>query len=268
MLKQRILTALAIGPASLVLLFTLTGAPFACFVGVIVVLSAWEWANLSGVESPGGRTLYTLSIFAGMLLAWAQGIVDQQWSLWVAMGGWWLAAGWVFSYPSTTWQWRSRTVRMLMGVVALLPCWIALCQLRETPWWLLYVLFIIWGADISAYFAGRAFGRHTPKLAPSVSPGKSWAGVYGGLAGATLLAMVMVIIQQFGLKDMLTLMAVTWVVTLASVMGDLFESMLKRHRGIKDSSGLLPGHGGVLDRIDSLTAAVPLFTLLAPWVGH
>lgn len=268
MLKQRILTALAIGPISLVLLFTLTGIPFASFVGLLVVLSAWEWANLSGLKSPGGRFLYTLSMLAGMVLAWTQNIVSQQWPLWIALGGWIVASGWVFCYPNALKQWRSRAVRLTMGIVALLPCWIALCQLRETPWWLLYVLFIIWGADISAYFAGRAFGSKTPKLAPHVSPGKSWAGVYGGLIGTTVLALVMVSIQQFGLKDMLTLIVITWIVTLSSVLGDLFESMLKRHRGIKDSGTLLPGHGGILDRIDSLTAAVPLFVLLAPWVGY
>jgi len=121
------------------------------------------------------------------------------------------------------------------------------------------VLLLVWCADIGAYFVGRHWGKR--KLAPHVSPGKSWEGVYGGLAATTILAILFALWLPLGLVGGITLILITAVVTLASVLGDLLESMLKRHRNIKDSSQLLPGHGGVLDRIDSLTAAIPLFAL-------
>lgn len=265
MLKQRFITALAIGPISLVLLFTLTGGWFASFVGLVVTLAAWEWANLSGFAPQRDRVLFALALCLVLSLCWASGIVWQRWPLWLAFWGWVICTWWIWRYPRDEGQWSSRGVRAVMGFGALVPCWMALNQLRTEPLWLLYVLFVVWGADIAAYFAGKAFGNR--KLAPSVSPGKSWAGVYGGLAGTAVLAVLMALIEGLGFGQFVWLTLVTWVITFASVLGDLCESMLKRHRGIKDSSQLLPGHGGLLDRVDSLTAAVPLFALLAPWTG-
>jgi len=156
-------------------------------------------------------------------------------------------------------------MRLAMGLWVLLPTWVGFSVLRESgAAWLLFVLLLVWGADIGAYFVGRALGRH--KLAPRVSPGKTWEGVAGGLMVTALLAIVFASWQSLGVAGGLMLMLATAVVTLVSVLGDLLESMLKRHRGIKDSSQLLPGHGGVLDRVDSLTAAVPLFALLSGWL--
>ena len=152
-----------------------------------------------------------------------------------------------------------------MGFWVLLPCWAGFNVLGETSGaWLLYVLLLVWMADIGAYFAGRTWGRR--KLAPHVSPGKSWEGVAGGLVATLMLALVFGFWQQLGVGGSSVLLLITVVVTLASVLGDLLESMLKRYRQIKDSSQLLPGHGGILDRIDSLTAAVPLFALFYAWV--
>ena len=271
MLKQRFLTALAIGPLSLVLLFTLTGLPFAMFVGFVILLGAWEWGNLSGIESPGGRFVYTLVIFAGMIAACLTGVAHQIWPMWVALATWIVCCGWVLSYPSTVKMWHARSTRLVLGGLIMLPSWMGLQQLREVAsaplgfaWWLLYVLFIIWGADICAYFSGKAFGKR--KLAPRVSPGKSWAGVYGALAGTAVLSFIMDAIQEYDFQQAMVLLGVTWLVTLTSVVGDLFESMLKRHRGLKDSSQLLPGHGGMLDRIDSLLAAIPVFALFLPFL--
>ena len=271
MLKQRFLTALAIGPLSLVLLFTLTGLPFAMFVGFVILLGAWEWGNLSGIESPGGRFVYTLAIFAGMIAACLTGVAHQIWPMWVALATWIVCCGWVLSYPSTVKMWHARSTRLVLGGLIMLPSWMGLQQLREVAsaplgfaWWLLYVLFIIWGADICAYFSGKAFGKR--KLAPRVSPGKSWAGVYGALAGTAVLSFIMDAIQEYDFQQATVLLGVTWLVTLTSVVGDLFESMLKRHRGLKDSSQLLPGHGGMLDRIDSLLAAIPVFALFLPFL--
>lgn len=265
MLKQRVLTALAIGPLSLVLLFTLHGGWFACFIGIIVAAAGWEWSNLAGAEHPKDKSLFVLLLIALMGLAWSSGIAYHTWPLWIALLGWLLNLYWVIQYPRRVGQWESVPVRFAIGLWVLLPCWIGFLLLREDPIWLLYVLFVVWGADISAYFAGRAFGRR--KLAPRVSPGKSWAGVYGEMVGTLVLTLIMALWQGFDLADTLILLLVSEVVTLSSVLGDLLESMLKRQRGLKDSGRLLPGHGGLLDRIDSLTAAIPLFALLAPWIG-
>ena len=127
------------------------------------------------------------------------------------------------------------------------------------------MLLLVWCADIGAYFAGRRFGK--AKLAPKVSPGKSWAGVYGGLVATAVLAVVCAQYWSMSQKQMLTLLLITLLVTAVSVLGDLFERMVKRHRGMQDRSNLLPGHGGVMDRIASLTAAVPLFVLSLKLTG-
>ncbi|WP_106478950.1 phosphatidate cytidylyltransferase [Phytohalomonas tamaricis] len=265
MLKQRVLTALVIAPLALVLLFTLHGGWFACFVGIVVAASGWEWSNLAGAEHPKDKSLFVLLLIALMALAWSSGIAYHTWPLWIALLGWLLSLYWVVHYPQHVGQWESVWVRFVIGIWVLLPCWVGFLLLREAPVWLLYVLILVWGADISAYFAGRAFGKR--KLAPRVSPGKSWAGVYGEMAGSLVLALLMALWQELSLFQTLLLVLISEVVTLSSVLGDLLESMLKRHRGLKDSGRLLPGHGGLLDRIDSLTAAIPLFALLAPWIG-
>lgn len=265
MLRQRVLTALAIGPTSLVLIFFLGGGWFAAFVGLLVTACAWEWSNLAGARSVMEKALFTVTLVALMALGWSTGIAGHVWPLWFGLAGWLLCLYWVIRYPRNTEQWGGRIMRYVMGLWVLLPCWVGLLLMRESPVWLFYVLFLVWGADIAAYFSGRAFGKR--RLAPRVSPGKSWAGVYGALAGTLVLSLIMALWQGFDVANTLGLMFVSAIVTGASVLGDLNESMLKRYRGIKDSGNLLPGHGGLLDRVDSITAAVPIFALLAPWVG-
>lgn len=262
MLRQRIVTAAWLAPLMLAGLFGLSGGGFAVFTAAIVLLAAWEWTNLAGVT----ETKWRLALLAGlgllMLLLWAIGAVLAAWPLWLAVGGWLANLYWVTRYPKHSEQWRSTGMRLAMGLWVLLPAWVGFNVLRDTGGvWLLYVLLLVWGADIGAYFTGRAWGKR--KLAPAVSPGKSWEGVAGGVGVTVLLALLFTLWQGLEAAAGLGLVLVTVVVTLVSVLGDLFESMLKRYRGIKDSSSLLPGHGGVLDRIDSLTAAVPLFALLS-----
>nr|WP_082021208.1 MULTISPECIES: phosphatidate cytidylyltransferase [Chromohalobacter] len=265
-LRQRILTALVLAPLALLGLFGLTGLPFALFTGAIVLIGAWEWANLAGVERQMPRLAFVAACGVAMLLLWLSGAVHQPWPLWLGMLGWLANLYWVVSYPQQHTQWQGRAVRLSMGLWVLLPCWIGFVQLRgDGAAWLLFVLLLVWVADIGAYFAGRAFGRR--KLAVHVSPGKSWEGVYGGMAAVAVLALVFAQWRGAAGSDALWLMVLALPVVLISVLGDLFESMLKRQRGLKDSSHLLPGHGGVLDRIDSLTAAIPLFVLLRPWLG-
>lgn len=152
---------------------------------------------------------------------------------------------------------------MLIGLLILLPAWQGLVLFKQWPeanWLILAVMVLVWGADIGAYFAGRRFGKR--KLAPQVSPGKSWEGVFGGLLATLLICVGVAIYRDWSFVGLLMGLLGTAVVVLISVVGDLTESMFKRQSGVKDSSNLLPGHGGVLDRIDSLTAAIPVFAAL------
>ncbi|KPQ25371.1 MAG: phosphatidate cytidylyltransferase [Halomonas sp. HL-48] len=261
MLKQRVMTAAWLAPLVLAGLFGLQGGGYALFTAFVMLLGAWEWTNLAGVEQPLKRAALVAGCAVLILLMWLTGTTYAEWPLWLAAVGWLANLLWVMRYPGLTAQWRSTPGRLLMGLWVLLPCWVGFNILRESgAVWLLFVLLLVWAADIGAYFAGRRWGRR--KLAPRVSPGKSWEGVFGGMAATTLLAVGFAIGLSLGLGESIALVVITLLVTLISVLGDLLESMLKRYRDVKDSSQLLPGHGGVLDRIDSLTAAIPLFALL------
>ncbi|MEA2118638.1 phosphatidate cytidylyltransferase [Halovibrio sp. HP20-50] len=261
MLKQRIITAAWLVPLTLIGLFGLQGGAYALFTAIIVLLGTWEWTNLAGVTRTAQRAQLVAMMAALMLGMWLTNAATSVWPLWLAAVGWLVNFYWVIRYPAAGQQWQATARRLLMGLWVLLPCWVGFNVLRESgAIWLLFVLLLVWCADIGAYFVGRRWGRR--KLAPQVSPGKSWEGVLGGLAATAILAIVFTLwLPLDGLASM-ALILVTAVVTLASVLGDLLESMLKRYRNIKDSSQLLPGHGGILDRVDSLTAAIPLFALL------
>lgn len=266
MLKQRIITAAWLAPLVLAGLFGLQGNAYALFTALIVLFATWEWSNLACITASFWRATCVIGMGVLMLLLWLTGNVEADWLLWAGALGWLLSLYWVIHYPDKISHWQSPFRRLAMGVWVLLPCWVGFNVLAEAgSVWLLFVLLLVWSADIGAYFAGRAFGRR--KLASNVSPGKSWEGVMGGMTATLLLALVVGSWQQLGFLGTGLLMLITLAVTLASVLGDLLESMLKRYREIKDSSQLLPGHGGVLDRIDSLTAAIPLFALLSPLVS-
>ncbi len=267
MLKQRILTALVLAPIVIAGIFLLSSIYFAVFIGFIVVVGAWEWANLAGLES------YYKVVYAGLIafclaLAW---FIPPIYLLTAGCVWWLIALGLVLSYPEATNWWRAVWTRCLIGVLILVPAWASLQQLKtydDSSYLILLLMLLIWGADIGAYFTGRAFGNR--KLAPEVSPGKSWAGLYGGVASAALIVIAASFWQ--GNPDLLSIEGAWFflgclLVVLVSVLGDLTESMFKRFRGIKDSSSLLPGHGGILDRIDSLVAAGPVFSLLLIFLG-
>lgn len=259
MLKQRIITALILLPLVLGAIFYLPTPWFALAMVIPVALAAWEWANIMGIEQQGVRFGYALLVVAGLSLEYWFGL-DLVLGLSVI---WWsVAVALVRAYPEKVSLWSGRAVQGLIGLLLLLPAWWGLVVLHRQdggPWWLLYAFLLVWGADTGAYFAGRAFGKH--KLAPSVSPGKTIEGLLGGLAVTAVIA-VLVATQTEALNavGMAWFMLVSLVAVVGSVFGDLAESMFKRHRGIKDSSQILPGHGGILDRIDSITAAVPLFS--------
>ncbi|MDQ2075329.1 phosphatidate cytidylyltransferase [Marinimicrobium sp. ABcell2] len=279
MLKQRVITAVVLIAVFLAVLVYLPVPWFAAFVAGVVLVGAWEWANLAGLESAWQRRLYAAAVGVVLIatafylaLPTLEGppTLEQNAgfrNLLVVGCTWWaVALLWVQGYPQSALLWQSRWVRALMGLLVLVPAWAGLVYVRaldQGAWLVLLMVVCVASADIGAYFAGRRWGRH--KLAPAVSPGKTWEGFAGGLA----LNLVLVLLVGWlwgGLSYGLAL-AIIVPTALVSVLGDLQESMLKRHRGVKDSSALLPGHGGVLDRVDSLTAAAPVFALALLAIG-
>ncbi len=278
MLKQRVITALLLAVVFVAALVYLPSPLFSAFAATITLIGAWEWANLSGLGQRWQRVAYVL-VTAGLLALGAaylgihqlsdQSLVSAELAegqtlafrnvLVVGCVWWALALLWVQGYPSSALLWNSRWMRALMGIFVLVPAWAGLSFLRvqdSGPWLLVLLVAIVACADIGGYFAGRRWGRH--KLAISVSPGKTWEGFAGGVAVNVLLALLVGYFWQGGMLFWLAIIIPT---SLVSVLGDLLESMVKRQRGIKDSSALLPGHGGVLDRVDSLTSAAPVFAL-------
>ncbi|MFC3150463.1 phosphatidate cytidylyltransferase [Litoribrevibacter euphylliae] len=260
MLKQRVITALWLAPLAIVGIFFLPFEYFALFVAGVVMLGAWEWANLAGFEKQGLRVVYS-ALMGGCMYGLYQ--LPELNILSIGLGWWVLALMLVLAYPGLSKLWASKWARLAIGFLILIPCWKGLLFLKQQPnseIVLLYICLMVWGADIGAYFAGRKWG--VSKLAPRVSPGKSWAGFWGGMASALIIGLGVGLWISMPAEQLALLMLVSAVTVAVSVLGDLTESMFKRFRGIKDSSQLLPGHGGVLDRIDSLTAAVPVFALL------
>jgi len=265
MLSQRLLTALFLIPLVVLAIFCLGNGYFALVAGLIFLVAANEWEQLMGLNQPWrGTFMASFAVLAGALWL-SDGIIAKL--LLLLCGLWWLYAFfWVKSYPKGLPLNRPlRTKKFFIGLILLLPGWYALVTLQTRgqtgPALLLSVLVMIWAADTGAYFAGRSFGRH--KLAPRVSPGKTWEGLVGGvIAGVAAAAMGFICIDR-----LLSINLLAWFgfIVLMSVVGDLTISMFKRHSGMKDSGHLLPGHGGILDRIDSLLAAAPLFLIGVDW---
>jgi phosphatidate cytidylyltransferase len=267
MLKQRIITALILLPIALCGFFLLSGAGFALFIGLVVVLGAWEWARLAGFTAQPVRLAYAAVVAALLFLMYLLPALAP-WILGAAVIWWALATFLVLTYPASSERWSSVASKLVIGLLILLPAWQGLILIKQWPlgnWLILAVMVLVWGADIGAYFSGRAFGKR--KLAPKVSPGKSWEGVYGGLVACLMITAVVGLVRHWTASELVAGLLGTALVVFISVVGDLTESMFKRQAGIKDSSNLLPGHGGVLDRIDSLTAAIPVFAVLL-WAAN
>lgn len=262
MLKQRIITALLLAPlALLVILWTPHTVTMAVFAA-LVVAGAWEWAAFPGWTSPSARIAYAALMALGIGALWAStpGSPQLDVVLDVAMVWWLVALAWIAFLPMR----MNRAVAAVAGFLVLLPAWLALVRLHgRDPHLVLFLVLVVVAADVGAYFAGRAFGKH--KLAPRVSPAKTWEGVFGGLAASAVMAGVGV--YWFDVTPA-PFLALCLLVVVASIVGDLTESLFKRHAGLKDSGSLLPGHGGVLDRVDSVTAAAPVFVFGLEWLGR
>lgn len=267
MLKARIITALLLVLVLGAVLFA--APPLAAVVafGIIAGVAAWEWAGLMGQEPPARWLFGLLTLFFCWQL---YGVADRMfvpmfvlaavfWALVVPL---WLRGRWTFA--------GNDFAGYAVGLGVIVSTWAAMVTLQaESPWLLLAAMALVWVADIAAYFAGRAFGRR--KLAPAISPGKTWEGVAGAVAGVLVYGAVLLAVTPLASRVSLPaggMIAILGVLTALSIVGDLFESLLKRQSGIKDSSQLLPGHGGVLDRIDSLTSTLPVVALMVTlWRG-
>lgn len=276
MLKQRMITALLLVPLVLGALFFLPLKFFALLAALVYLLASREWSAFVTAQPQQWLPL-VFCLLLGASLFWVP--VEQLWIphlhpllmgvLWAAVSWWLLGLVLVLRYPHSARVWsHSPWLKSLFGLVTLIPFFWSLVAIRgyhfyHDPmmgaWILLFVMGLVWAADSGAYFFGKAFGKH--KLAPKVSPGKTIEGMLGGLFTASLLAVGVTWSMDFVPVKMGVVLLCSLLAVLASVLGDLTESMFKREAGIKDSGTLLPGHGGVLDRIDSLTAALPVFLL-------
>lgn len=272
MLKQRIITALLLLAVLLPALFAAALWPFALLLLVMIGAAGWEWGRLNGLGPVGAVALGVL-VAAGGLVAYGLGWPDvaaEGAGWWLATLAWVLGGAWILRRGVAGWPALSPRLRWILGALLLWSVWLAMVAARARGVnFLLSVFTLVWAADIAAYFGGRAFGRR--KLAPAISPGKSWEGVWSGMVGVLVLAVAWIALDRLTGQSVSSLysqllerigfvgLAVALLfLTAMSVVGDLFESLVKRSAGAKDSSALLPGHGGVLDRIDALLPVFPL----------
>jgi len=256
-LKRRVATAVALLPPAVALILFAPNAALAAVFVALIAVAALEWAPLAGSGDALRPWLFSAGVVMLAWLAWrfgferpyaARGVLGLGLAWWT-FAAVWLGARWALG----------RTTKLVAGALALVPAWFAvvtLHRLEQGPLLVMLLLFIIWGADVGAFFAGHAFGRN--KLAPGISPGKTWEGVLGGFALAAVVAALGA--RLIGI-DAVRTVAIALLTVAASIVGDLTESLLKRQAGVKDSGTLLPGHGGVLDRLDSLFAAAPVFVV-------
>lgn len=259
MLKYRLMTAAILIPLVLFLLFYLEPPTFFVVSGLFFLLASVEWTSFMGLRSFLGRIFYIV-IMATSMAMMLKLPVTMFFILTVTFMWWMAALGLVCFYPRSKVLLNSKSVIGVMGILTIVPCWLALNYLRAEEYGLYIILFIfalIWGADTVAYFVGRKWGK--TKLAPLVSPGKSVQGAVGALIYAAVLTIIAGLFTDTIPIVLFSAVMLSVVTVVFSIVGDLFESMLKREVGLKDSGAILPGHGGLLDRIDSLTAAAPVY---------
>jgi phosphatidate cytidylyltransferase len=278
MLKQRIITALILAPLAILAILFLPVEQFKIAVAGVVALGAYEWAKMSGINGRVSKALFMalILIICGVLIVavdgeavWYQGELNSIYKtiLGIAAVWWALSFVMIITYPKYSSAWTKNVpIRAAFGVLTLIPTWVAVISLRNNlyevdPFYgaslIFYVLGIVWAADIGAFFVGVKFGKH--KLRPNVSHGKSIEGLIGGIMASLAIIGFAALHYQFEASRMGLHLLIGVITVAVSALGDLNESMFKRCAGIKDSGKLLPGHGGIMDRIDSLTAAFPVF---------
>ena len=284
MLKQRIITAAVLLALYLPALFYPSPDPFCALTLLLIGAAAWEWGRLNGCDQGVSISLALLCVVL-CVVAWGAGMLARPLdALWTIGGAAWVLVGALLVRRGVAgWGQVPRSLRLAGGIAALWLAWLALAQSRVIGInFLLSALLLVWVADICAYFAGKAFGLKLTKarLAPAISPGKSWEGVWGGMAGVLLMALIWVwadsasaaavpsLYTRLAERGVVVLLIAIVFLTAMSVVGDLIESLIKRSAGAKDSSGLLPGHGGVLDRIDALLPTLPLALMLTAAVAR
>ena len=281
MLKQRIITALILAPAAIAAIFYLPLMYFAALLVVIIGIGAWEWGPLMGFDTTARRIGFVITNIMLIAGIWAVISPDKLWIntaelhsyalilLWLAVAWWVFSAFLMFSYPKASGFWSNhRSVRGMFGWLTLVPTWLAFMVIRTNDYQvdtyhgaqlLMFLFLMVWSADVGAYFVGKALGKN--KLMPNVSPGKTFEGFLGGVVFACVLVTITAFQLAWDKDQIITALLVTILITTVSVLGDLNESMFKRQAGVKDSGSILPGHGGILDRIDSLTATAPIYAL-------
>lgn len=272
MLKTRIITALILGPLVLAAIIFLSPLYFAIFTAIVLALGAWEWGDLAGLPARS-RLFFSGAVLLAFQAMWGFDAEVQRSLLHASLVLWGIIFWWVKSYPDSATVWGNTTKRTFLGLFILSFAWLSINLLKqhEQGVFLIFLLLaMVWAADIGAYFAGRKWGDR--KLLPAVSPGKTWAGVYGALVSTVIVTLLMLFFSGYldnaTAGSWLLFVLLALVMTVVSIAGDLAESMVKRHRGVKDSGKLLPGHGGIMDRIDSLVAALPLYTVALIQMGH
>lgn len=268
-IQRRIITATVLIPIVLTSVIYLDTPVFAALSAGFVSLGAWEWSRMCGYRTIMGRGIFLCVV----LLACTAGYLFRETLLAqiviIEAILWWLVCPClIFTYRQGSGGVLDiRLVKAFLGVQALVPAWLGLVLIHSSPldgvYLLLFLLVMIWVADSAAYFTGRKWGR--TKLAREVSPGKSWEGVLGALVATALFSAMAALFNHMQYIELFIFLFICLITVSASILGDLMESMVKRHSGLKDSGALLPGHGGILDRIDSLTAATPVF-LAGVWL--
>jgi phosphatidate cytidylyltransferase len=271
--KQRVTTALLLAPLPILAVLFLPTPWLAAAVAALLLAGLWEWTAFAGLEETPARLMFlTANALLMAALVWGGGpslftlkvasLVGVAWWGFVLL---WLARPRFAAGDSHA----ARSFKLMAGSLCVVPAWCALGWLHSEdpmgPRWTLLALVLVWAADSGAYFAGSRFGKR--KLAPSISPGKTWEGVYGGLAASLLLAVLALPLLGLSWSSLPALALLTLVTAAISVVGDLLESLMKRHSGMKDSGAILPGHGGLMDRLDSLLAALPVFVVGKAWLG-
>jgi len=287
LLIQRIITALILAPAAISAIFYLPLNYFATVLMAVIAIGAWEWGPLMGFETKTRRSLFVVVTCALISVIWFIMPTESIWLeskklhesatfiLWLSVIWWLISAVLMFAYPKYSGFWSShRSIRGIFGWLTLVPTWLAFIVIRSNNYpddpyhgaqLLMFLFLMVWSADIGAYFFGKAFGKH--KLMPNVSPGKTLEGFLGGVFCACVLIAIAAYQIGWNSEQILTVLIITVLISTVSVLGDLNESMFKRQAGVKDSGSILPGHGGILDRIDSLTATAPVFALCYVLLG-